>query len=347
MAEKPLILVDPNFRTMSEIFSPTDLSRLHKKFEVIWGKDEPMPLEAAQEVLPLVKAVVCADWRYGDVLYNARELRGILTVSGGFPRLLDYDECFARNIRVVSAAPGFARAVAEMALALALSASRNVTSGDRAMRVGNEQWLHAGNVGAFMLYNQPVGFIGYGSLARALHPLLRPFGCQISVYDPWLVDGYLRTQGVEPVGLEDLMASSKVIFVLAAPTTENQALISRELLERIQPGAVFVLVSRAHVVDFEALTELVSAGRFKAALDVFPTEPLALNHPLRQAAGAILSAHKAGPVVEALWEIGEMVIDDLEAITRGLPPQRMQVAQPELIARYVTNSIKKAKSESK
>jgi phosphoglycerate dehydrogenase-like enzyme len=347
MLHKPSVIVDPNFRKMSEIFSPADQNRLYDKFDVIWGKDEPMPLEAMHEALPQASVVVCADWRYGDVLNTASALRGILTVSGGFPRNLDYDECFARHIRVLSAAPGFARAVAEMALALALSASRDIVSNDRAMRAGTEQWLHAGNANAFMLYDQPVGFIGYGSIGRALHPLLKPFGCKISVYDPWLVEGYLRTQGVEPMDLERLIENSKIIFVLAAPTSENQALISRELLERIRPDAVFVLVSRAHVVDFDALTELVSAERFKVALDVFPTEPIALDHPIRQAESAVLSAHRAGPVTEALWEIGEMVIDDLDAITRGLPPQRMQVAQPELIARYVTNTIKKVQSEAK
>jgi phosphoglycerate dehydrogenase-like enzyme len=125
-----------------------------------------------------------------------------------------------------------------------------------------------------------------------------------------------------------------VIFALAVPSTENQALLTRELLELIQPGAVLVLISRAHVVDFDALTELVLAGRFKAAIDVFPTEPLPLDHPIRQAPGAVLSAHRAGSVPEGLWEIGQMVVDDLEAIVRGLPPQRLQPAHPELIGRY-------------
>src|SRR5204863_946134 len=145
MPDKPLILVDPNFRKMDEIFSPADRKRLYDEYEIIWGKDEPMPLEAAREALLKATAVICADWRYGDVLHESHSLRGILTVSGGFPRNLDYDECFTRNIRVLSAAPAFARAVAEMALALALSASRKIPSGDRAMRAGNEQWLHAGN----------------------------------------------------------------------------------------------------------------------------------------------------------------------------------------------------------
>ena len=125
-------------------------------------------------------------------------------------------------------------------------------------------------------------------------PLLAPFGCTISVCDPWLSAGYLRIQGVEPLSLEQLLATSQVIFVLAAPSTENQALLSQPLLERIQVGTVLVLISRAHVVDLDALTDLVLAGRFKAAFDVFPTEPLALDQPILQAPGAVLSAHRAG-----------------------------------------------------
>jgi phosphoglycerate dehydrogenase-like enzyme len=141
--------------------------------------------------------------------------------------------------------------------------------------------------------------------------------------------------------LDALLETSKVIFVLATPSTENRALLSRERLERIQPGGVLVLVSRAHVVDFDALTELVVAGRFKAAIDVFPVEPLEADHPIRRAEGAVLSAHRAGPTVEGCHEIGEMVVDDLEAIVRGLPPQRMQIAQPELITRYASNTARK------
>jgi phosphoglycerate dehydrogenase-like enzyme len=336
---KALVVVDPHFRRMSEIFCPATLARLDEKFEVAWGKDRPMPLDAVEEVLPKATAIVCGEWRYGNLLRKATSLRGIFDVSGGFPRNLDYAECFARQIRVLSVAPCFARVVAEMALGMTLAASRGIASGDRAMRTNTERWLHAGNVGAFMLYDKPVGFVGYGSIARTLQPLLNPFGCKTMAYDPWLSDGYLRSQGVEPASLEQLLENSKVIFVLAVPTAENHFLLSRRLLERIQPGAVLVVVSRAHVLDFDALTELVLAGRFQAAIDVFPMEPLDAHHPIREAAGAVLSAHRAGAVHEALRQIGETVVDDLEAISRGLPPQRMQVAQPELISHYTTTTL--------
>lgn len=342
MSNKPAVIVDPHFRRMDEIFSEGDLARLHHLVEVVWGSDEPMPADRFNAALPEALAVVCADWRYGDgALARTTHLRAILTVSGGFPWQLDYAACFSRGIRVLSAAPAFARSVAEMALALALAASRDIAGGDRAMRAGTEQWLHAGNTGTFMLYNKTVGFIGYGNIARALQPLLAPFGCPMGVYDPWLTAGYLRSQGVQPLALDKLLETSKVIFVLAAPTAENQALLSRERLERIPPGSILVLVSRAHVVDFAALTDMVLAGRFKAAIDVFPVEPLESDHPLRGAPGAVLSAHRAGPTEEGCQEIGQMVVDDLEAIVQGLPPQRMQPAQPELITRYRPGTIRK------
>ncbi len=344
MPGKPLVIVDPHFRGMDEIFSAQDRARLNDIVEVVWGKDEPMPADAFNEAIPDAAAVICADWRYGDeALARADNLRAVLTVSGGFPRNLNYDYCFVKGIRVLSAAPAFARSVAEMALALALAAGRDIAAGDRAMREGNEAWLHAGNASAFMLYGKPAGFIGYGSIGRALHPLIAPFGCVVSAYDPWLTDGYLHSLGVRPVELDTLLETSKVIFVLAAPSVENRALLSRERLERIQQGAVLVLVSRAHVVDFDALTELVVEGRFKAAIDVFPAEPISPDHPIRRAAGAVLSAHRAGATAEGCREIGEILVDDLDAIMRGLPPQRMQNAQPELISRYMTNTIQKSK----
>ena len=321
---------------MGDILSPEDSRRLADTVEVVWGQDEPMPVDHFREALLGAFAVVCSGWRYGPVLDEAPSLRAILTVSGGWPPELDYRYRFERGIRVLSAAPAFAGAVAEMALGLALSSSRDIVVGDRAMRSRDERWLSAaGDLDTFLLSGKRVGFVGFGNIGKRLRALLEPFGCPMCAYDPWLTDVYLREERVEPVALERLLATSQVIFVLATPTTENQAMLSRDLLELIRPGSLLVLVSRAHVVDFDALTELVLAGRFRAAIDVFPQEPLEPDHPIRDAPGAVLSPHRAGLVAEALLEIGRRVVDDLEALVRGLPPRRLQAAEPELAQRYV------------
>ncbi len=337
---KSKVIVDPNFRRMDEIFSPADQQRLHGLVDVVWGQDERMPRAEFLRALPQAEAIICAGWRYGDVLDRAENLRAIMDVSGGFPQDLDYEECYRRRIRVLSAAPGFARQVAEFSLGLAIASCREIAYGDRLMRAGQEQYLWDGNVGTYLLYNQPVGIIGYGSIARALHPLLTPFGVTISAYDPWLGDGFLRRQGVEPLPLEQLLATSRFIFVLAVPSRENRAMLTRALLELIPAGAVLILSSRAHVVDFDALTELVLAGRFKLATDVFPIEPLPADHPIRGAEGALLSAHRAGSVDQGMVELGEMVVDDLEAVIQSLPPRRLQMAEPELSLRYTSNRAK-------
>ena len=336
MTERPRVIVDPHFRAMGDVFTVEDAQRLAATVDVVWGRDEPMPVDAFRLALPDAFAIVSGGWRYGPVLDEAESLRAILTVSGGWPPELDYGHCFARGIRVLSAAPAFAGAVAEMALGLALASSRDIVTGDRAMRSRDERWLSAaGDLETFLLAGKRVGFVGFGSIGRRLRALLEPFGCEVCAYDPWLTDAYLRQERVEPRELDRLLEDSRVIFVLATPTTENEALLSRERLELLAPDAVLVLVSRAHVVDFEALTELVVAGRFRAAIDVYPTEPLAHDHPIRDAPGAVLSPHRAGLVEEALQEIGRRVVDDLEALVLGLPPRRLQVAEPELAQRYV------------
>jgi phosphoglycerate dehydrogenase-like enzyme len=331
---KPKVLVVPHTRKINRIFAPEDWERLHAAAEVVWGRDDPIPPAEFGAALPEVAAIVHGEWTYGgaETLKQAPHLKAVLEVMGAHSHPgFDYDYCFDHRIRVLSCAPAFALQVAEMALGMALDCARDIVRGDRLFRAGEEQYSSAGNAGTFLLSGQTVGFVGFGSIARKLKDLLAPFSCRLLAYDPWLPASSLRTHECEPVELARLLSEARVIFVMAVPTLENKAMLNRELLERIAPGSVLVLISRAHVVDFDALTDLVLQGRFKAAIDVFPVEPAPADLPIRRAEHAVLSAHRAGSVREGLLEIGRMVVDDLEAILAGLPPQRMQAAQPELV----------------
>lgn len=333
---QPLLLLDPSFRATDVVFTPDDLDRLRSVTRVAWARDEPAPPDEIERVREEVEIIVTGSWRHGDVA-RFPKLRAIMEVGGGFPSptSLDYAACFARGIRVLSCAPAFGPAVAEMALGLALAAARQIGWTDRAFRDGSEHWSHtdfATRIGEpFTHYGKQVGFIGFGGLARALVPLLQPFGCPVQVYDPWLTDTYLRGHGVAPVDIDTLMSTSRFIYVLAVPSAENRAFLDRSALERIRPDTVFLLMSRAHVVDFDALTELLAAGRFRAGIDVYPEEPLAADHPIRRVDHAVLSSHRAGANAEALHSVGRIVADDVEAIAAGLVPFAMQQAQPEFI----------------
>jgi phosphoglycerate dehydrogenase-like enzyme len=330
MLEK--VILDPHGRRLETIFYPEDIERLKSIADVIWAKDEPMPAEAVDAVREDVATIITGRWRYGDVS-RFPKLRAILEVSGGFPspQHLDYRYCFSNGVRVLSCAPAFGFAVAEMALGLAIAASRQIVWNDAAFRRGEANWSHRDFGGTFTLYDKPAGFIGFGGLARSLQPLLVAFRSPIQVYDPWLTDSYLRTQGVTPVDLDTLLTTSRFIYVLAVPTTSNRALLDREQLSKIPSDSILLLMSRSHVVDFDALTEFLAEGRFKAGIDVYPQEPLPLDHPIRNLPNVILSSHRAGAISEALLNIGRIVTRDMEAILQGLIPQEMQSAQPEYI----------------
>lgn len=337
---KEKVLLDPAFRRMANIFRQADLDRLRAVCDVVWARDDPMSLEQLDAVREDLIAIVTGHWRHGDV-GRYPKLRAILEVGGGFPspQSLDYGACFERNVRVLSCAPAFGPAVAEMALGLALACARQIAWTDRAFRHPepdrDAHWSHTDfetEIGdTFTHYGKLTGFIGFGGLARNLKLLLEPFGCPIQVYDPWLTEAYLREQGVTPVDLETLLSSSRFIYVLAVPSASNQAMLDREKLSLISSDAVFLLMSRSHVVDFEALTELLLQGRFRAGIDVYPQEPLPKDHPIRGAEHAVLSSHRAGAMGEAILNIGHLVANDVEAICRGLVPYAMQVAQPEFI----------------
>jgi phosphoglycerate dehydrogenase-like enzyme len=328
------LLLDPYYRSMHTLFYPEDLERLKSLVDIIWGKDRKMPKKEWKKAKQEASIIVTGFWRYGSIdKENAPNLKAIIEVSGQHPspKMLDYDTCFKRNIRVLSCAPAFAPMVAEMGLGLAISAARDIVAADRSIRLGTEKWQYM-NVAT--LYDQIIGIIGYGNLARALKPLLDPFRCKIQAYDPWLPISYLKKQGVSSVSLEHLLKTSKIIFVLAVPSAENKALLSREMLKNIQNDAILILLSRAHLIDFDALIEFTNENRFKAAVDVFPIEPLPKGHPVRKAKNMIITPHLAGSALQARRNIGRMVTDDVEAISMGLPPMNLQVAQQELINHF-------------
>lgn len=319
---------------MEEIFTDADLDRLKNCCEVVWGRNERAPESVVAETRGEAFAVVAPTWRYGE-LEKFPRLRAILEVGGRHPSVdaLDYAYCHRHRIHVLSCAPAFGPMVAEMALGMAIDATREITQSHNAFVAGEEQYLWHGNETAFTMYDKRVGLIGVGGLASSLIPLLRPFNVQLLGYDPWRTDAYLAAQGVQSAALEELLSTCDVIFVLAIPSRENKAFLNRAKLELIQPHAVFALISRSHVVDFDDLTALLHEGRFRAAIDVFPHEPMPHDHPIRSAPNVVLSAHRAGSVIGDSTLIGRMVVDDLEALVDGLPPWHMQRADFEVVSR--------------
>jgi phosphoglycerate dehydrogenase-like enzyme len=337
--DRPLVLLRPAPQRRDRIFTPAALRRLHDRFEVADLEDEPEDARF-DALLPRAFAVVGQPDLPADRLARATALRALVNVEGNFFPNVDYPQAFARGVRVLGCGPAYADAVAEMALGLALDLARGISREDRAFRAGRERYVSAATGDSVLLRRATVGLVGFGNLGRSLHRLLVAFDPTIRVHDPWLPDAVLRDHGLLPAGLDETLAASTFVFVLATVTDASHHLLGPEQLDRLMPGARLVLVSRAAVVDYDALVERVAAGRFLAAVDVWPDEPLAADHPARTLEGMVLSPHRAGGIPAAFEAIGDMVCDDLELVAQGLPPVRMQIAAPELVGRYRNRPVR-------
>jgi phosphoglycerate dehydrogenase-like enzyme len=260
-------------------------------------------------------------------------------VEGNFLPNVDYQYCFEHGIRVLIASPAFAMSVAEMALALGLDLARGVSHNDRAMRERRESYGLVSNQGSSLFTGCRVGIIGFGDLGRAFRPLVRPFGCPVKVFDPWLPDREIVQHECMPATLDEVLSSSDAIFVFASVTSENQGFLGKREFDLIKPGGIFVLMSRAAVVDFDALTAAAQTGRLRVATDVFPDEPFRKDHPIRDLPNVVLSAHRSGGMPEAFLEIGRMVLSDVELLLRGLPPISCKIAQPETVSRFRSKPV--------
>ena len=324
-----MILVDPYPRTLDQIFSPEARARIEAIAPVTWHDGSPAGPDLVEPLLPELVAIVGQTALPADRLERAPRLRAVVNVEGNFLPNVDYPECFARGIDVLGIGPVFGPPVAELALGLALAAARDIPRGDAEIRAGTEILFDEGvNGGSFLLAGKTVGLVGCGNLAQSLLPLLRPFACELLAHDPWLDNATVVALGAEPVALVELFARCRVVFVLSPSTTENAGAIGRDCFGAMAPGSVVVLVSRAAVVDWAAFLDAAASGRIRAAIDVFPEEPIPASERARATEGTILSAHRAGNVPEIWRRVGEMVADDLEALYAGRAPERMQRADP-------------------
>jgi len=337
---RPVILLDPYPRPLDLIFDPATRARLDGLGDVIWRDGPPAEPGHIDRHLPETDILIgqCALPR--ERLDRAPRLRAVFNVESNFLPNIDYAECSRRAIPVLSTGPVFAIPVAEMALGLALSAARRIHEADAAIRAGSESLYGASdNYDSVLLHGRTVALVGCGNVGRALLPLLRLFGGEIIVHDPWIHPTLLREVGVAPVSLDECFSRAAVVFVLAATTTENAGSIGHGHFARMQRGGIVVLVSRAGIVDFDALLDAAASGRIRAAIDVWPDEPIPPGHRARRTPNTVLQAHRAGNIPEIWPWMGQMVVDDIEQILRGLPPMRCQRAQLETVTRLRSKPV--------
>jgi phosphoglycerate dehydrogenase-like enzyme len=136
----PTALVDPAPRSLEAIFLPRELEELRAQVTLLpQGLEKPSPAQIEQ-ILPEATFVIGQTEMTTERLGKAPNLRAIFNVEGNFLPNIDYEECFRRGIHVLSVAPVFSQAVAEMGIGLCIDLARGVTESHMAFKTGREKY---------------------------------------------------------------------------------------------------------------------------------------------------------------------------------------------------------------
>jgi phosphoglycerate dehydrogenase-like enzyme len=249
------------------------------------------------------------------------------TFDHRFDGWLDIGELISRGIVVVDTSRSMTPSVAEFALAMTLNLIRDIPDAVALVRRGEWKAAPMDNPGFIFgdLTGRRVGLAGFGSINRRYSELLAPFRCDAGVYDPFVGDEVLQRFGVRRVrSLVELARGSEVFVVGIPPTPATQQIISREVLEALPDGALFVLVTRMAVVEQEALWQRVQAGTLRAAVDVFAPEPPPSDAWFRQHPNVLPTPHIAGGTLYCHRRCFTDACADAIAVLRGEKP-RFQV----------------------
>ena len=223
------------------------------------------------------------------------------------------------GVTVINAPTGSTVAAAEHTMALLLALMRRIPSADASVRRG--EWERARYVGA-ELQRRTLGIIGLGKIGRAVARRAAAFEMRVIAHDPFLPPGQASEQVSALVGLPELLATADVVTVHVTLTPQTRGLIGATQIAAMKPGAVLVNVARGGLVDEAALAAALQSGHLSgAAIDVFSTEPMVPDNPLRGAPNTILTPHLGASTAEAQERAGvEMAERLLHALAGRTSP---------------------------
>jgi phosphoglycerate dehydrogenase-like enzyme len=221
----------------------------------------------------------------------------------------------------VANAPTYATEdVAEHTIALVLAARRRLAWIDSQMH--NGAWPTLKPTSFRRLNGQTLGLLGVGRIGRRVAARARGLGLQVVGHDPFQTADVIRSFGIEPVGRDALFGRADILSVHVPLSDATFHLVNGERLAELKRGSILVNTSRGPVVDQAALIAALESGQLGgAALDVYETEPLPVDSPLRQFDSVVLTPHMAAYSAEAWADLrSEMCSTTISFVREGWAP---------------------------
>ncbi len=239
----------------------------------------------------------------------------LLVTSGMRNAAIDIPAAAKRNI-VVTGTGGVGNPTAALTIGLMLELTRKIGFENARMKAGQPWQSTIGED----LDGKTFGVVGLGKLGQKVAEIAKAIGMNVLAWSTNLTPEACAAVGVTYATKEQLFSQADVISVHVVLSARSRGLIGREDLRRMKPTSYLINTARAPIVDEDALIEVLREKKIAGAgLDVFPVEPLPLDHPLRTLDNAVITPHLGYVTEETYRRFYVETVEDVAAWLAGKP----------------------------
>src|SRR2546425_11409103 len=214
------------------------------------------------------------------------------------------------GIVVMNTPGGNTISTAELTFAMLMALARKIPQAHASMKAG--QWNRKEFHGV-ELHNKTLGILGMGRIGSEVARRAIAFGMRVLAYDPFLSLSRAKALQVELIELDEVYARSDFVTVHMPMTDETRGMINAAAFARMKKGVRVLNCARGGIINEKDLYDAIQSGQVAgAALDVYDTEPLPKEFPLRDLPQVIMTPHLGASTEEAQENVG---IEVAEAIT--------------------------------
>lgn len=250
-----------------------------------------------------------------ELLKRLPRLRLVVT-SGMRNASIDLAAAAALGITVCGTASS-SEPPAELTWALILGLARHVPAEARAVREGGPWQSTVGTD----LSGRTLGLVGLGKIGGRVARVGLAFGMEVVAWSPNLTDERAAEHGVARAAEKrELLERSDFVSLHMVLSERTRNLIGETELRAMRPSSYLINTSRAGLVDEAALLDALREGRIAGAgLDVFPTEPLPADDPLRSLPNVLALPHLGYVTRGNYARYFGQAVEDIEAFLAGAP----------------------------
>lgn len=248
-----------------------------------------------------------------DVLACAKQLKAVGRAGVGVDNI-DIPAASEKGVVVMNTPTGNTIATAELTFTHIMVGTRPITQANASIHEG--KWDRKSFKGT-ELKNKVLAVLGMGRIGAEVAKRAMAFGMKVLAYDPFLTEERAKTLGVQIVPLEEAFKTADYITVHMPLTEATKYMIDEKAFDLMKKGVRVFNCARGGIIKETALVESLKSGKVAAAgLDVYESEPLAKDSPLRDFPNLVLTPHLGASTKEAQEscgiEVAEVISDALK-----------------------------------